>query len=170
MIRQVTMDDLLRPEKPKQIPKANGEKVIMIPEDVYEHRCRNCIQFTGAENTPVPLAVVHMAWCQELIPCRILAIARCNDRTGECMSFAPRFGLYGVCESCRHNNIFHDGFCEKEDHAEQRRVYYGTDYGGDERKVDYYSRHRLSVCDDYEPDQFAKEDPNGRRETGISGI
>ena len=54
----------------------------------------------------------------------------------------------------------------KEDHAPQRRVCYGTDYGGDEKKVDYYSRHRFCVCDDYEPNEYVREKMKEEQRTG----
>lgn len=160
---QISIDEYLRHEEPPakiEIPVTKNEigTVFKIPEDVWQERCQLCIHKNAEENIPVPLWAVHRPQYSEIIPCRIMAISRPNVRPGECMSFAPRFGLKGICESCRHNNIFHEGFCMKEDHAEQHRVFWGTDYGGDARRVDYYGRHRLSVCDDYEPDQYVKED------------
>ena len=162
MIHQMSIDELITKEEPKvqiQIPIASydGEKVYTIPDDVWNNRCQLCIHKTGSKNIPIPLWAVHKRQYEEIIPCRIMAISRPNDRPGECMSFAPRMDVYGICETCVYNNIFHEGFCMKEDHAPQRRMYYGTHYGGDDRKIDYYSRHRLSVCDDYEPDQYVKE-------------
>lgn len=159
---QISIDELLRQEEPPvkiEIPVARDEKetVYRIPEDVWEGRCQLCVHKNASKNIPIPLWAVHKPQFSEIIPCRIMAISRPNDRPGECMSFAPHMSTYGICETCKHNNIFHEGFCMKEDHAEQHRVFYGTDYGGDARKIDYYSRHRLSVCDDYEPDQYVKE-------------
>ena len=156
------MDDLLRKDEQKEkivIPVSDHEPgtVYKIPDDVWEDRCRLCIHKNAQENIPVPLWAVHKPQYEEIIPCRIMSICRSNDRPGECMSFAPQMKVYGICETCRYNNIFEDDFCMKKDHAEQRRVFFGTHYGGDERKIDYYSRHRLSVCDDYEPDQYVKE-------------
>lgn len=160
---QISMDELLREEEQPakaEIPVAryDGEKIFMIPEDVWENRCRLCVHKRGPENIHVPLWAVHKAQYEKIIPCRIMGISRPNEMTGECMSFAPRSDVYGICGTCRHNACeFHEGFCFKEDHAPQRRVFYGTNYGGDKRKVDYWGRHRLSVCDDYEPDQYVKE-------------
>lgn len=161
MIHQVSIDELIPKEEPKietEIPFAryDGEKVYTIPDDVWETRCQLCIHKTGEKNVPIPLWAVHKRQYETIIPCRIMSICRPNDHPGECMSFAPRMDVYGICATCEHNNTFHDGFCMKEDHAEQRRVFYGTHYGGDDRKIDYYSRHRLSVCDDYKPDEYAK--------------
>ena len=160
---QISIEDLLREEEPPpkktEIPVSmhSGEKIYTIPDDVWEGRCRFCTHRNGAENIPVPLWAIYKPQYAEIIPCRILSICRPNDRPGECMSFAPRMDTYGICGTCRYNSIFHDGFCTKDDHAEERRVYWGTDYGGDARKVDYYGRHRLSVCDDYAPDSYVKE-------------
>ena len=160
---QISIDEYLRQEEPRakiEIPIAQDERetVFRIPDDVWQSRCKLCVHKNAAENIPVPLWAVHRQQYSEIIPCRIMSISRTRDRPGECMSFAPRMDVYGICETCIHNNIFHDGFCMKKDHAEQHRVYWGTDYGGDARKVDYYSRHRLSVCNDYEPDLYVKEE------------
>ena len=162
MNEQISMYDLMRAEeKPAKIviPTASydGERVYTIPNDVWEKRCRFCVHKNAEENVPIPLWAVHRRQYEEIIPCRIMAISQPNKRPGECMSFAPKMSTYGICETCKHNNIFHEGFCMKEGHAEQRRVCYGTHYGGDEKKIDYYSRHRLSVCDDYKPDDYADE-------------
>ena len=162
MNEQISMDDLMRAEdKPEKIviptSKYDGEKVYTIPEDVWKSRCRFCVHKNAEENVQIPAWAVYKRQYEEIIPCRIMAISHPNERPGECMSFAPKMSTYGICETCRHNNIFTDGFCMKADHADQRRVCYGKHYGGDERKIDYYARHRLSVCDDYEPDQYADE-------------
>ena len=151
------MDDLLRQTEPPvkiEIPVYNGEKVYTIPNDVWENRCQICVHKNAEENRPIPLWAVHKYQYDNIIPCRIMSISRPNDRPGECMSFAPVYGLDGICESCYYNNMFVDGFCMKEDHAPQRRVYFGGDYGGDERKLDYYGRHRFCVCDDYKRDSI----------------
>ena len=80
-----------------------------------------------------------------------MAIAQPGKRLpGECFSFAPETNIHGICATCKHDNVFHEGYCTKEGHAEQRRVFYGTAYNNS--KPDYWGRHRLSVCDDYEPE------------------
>ena len=164
---QLSIFDTEEPEKPKPVilPHVQaGEKVFSIPQDVWETRCVHCVHKNGKENWAVPLWAVHRPQYTETIPCRIMSISRPNVMPGECMSFAPKISVYGICESCRHNNIFEDRFCAKEDHAEQRRVFYGHDYGGDERKRDYWGRHRLSVCDDYEPNQYAERGEESGRQ------
>lgn len=161
---QISMDELLRQEEPSMkieipIAREEHEKIYTIPGDVWETRCRICTHKNGDENIPVPLWAVHKQQYSGIIPCRIMTISRPNDMPGECMSFRPKlFMVTGICESCVHNNQFSDGFCTKKDHAEQHRVYWGKDYGGDARNVDYWGRHTLSVCADYEQDHILKED------------
>lgn len=159
MERQISIDDYLRQTAPPvkiKIPMTAGDHCFTIPADVWENRCRLCMHKNAAENIPIPKAAAYKPYYEDLLPCRIITICRAHDKPGECMSFAPRMGTYGICDSCRHNNPFTDGYCMKEDHAEQRRVYYGQGYSN----PDYWGRHRLSVCDDYEPDLYTDE---GRR-------
>lgn len=156
---QISMDELLREEEPEikiEIPVRQDdlEKAYTIPADVWANRCSICIHKNGPENIVVPLWAVYKPQYADIIPCRIMTVSRPNDIPGECKSFRPQMGTYGICETCRNNNIFHEGYCMKEDHKEQRRVYYGMSYGG--QHDDYWGRHSLSVCDDYEPDQFVK--------------
>ena len=163
MNEQISMDDLLRAEEePRKVviptSRYDGEKIYTIPDDVWEKRCRFCVQKNGPENIQIPIWAVHKAQYEKIIPCKIMAISHPNKMPGECMNFAPKITTYGICATCKHNGPeFHEGFCFKEDHAEQRRVCYGQRYGGDERKIDYYARHRLSVCDDYEPHEYVDE-------------
>lgn len=154
MIKQMSIDDFLHKTEPEariEIPIARSEteKIYTIPQDVWENRCQICVHKKAEENRPIPLWAVYSYQYDKIIPCRIMGISRPNDRPGECMSFAPIYGLEGICESCQYNNQFCEGFCTKENHAPQRRVYWGGNYGGDERKRDYWGRHRFSVCDDY---------------------
>jgi len=160
-MNQITIDELLKTNEPKPEPpvaRTEGEKVYTIPDDVWNTRCMVCTHKHSEENIPIPLWALDKAQYKNLITCRIMRLCKPHDVPGECMSFAPKFGLHGICDSCEHNNYFCEGFCMKPDHGEQHRVYYGTDYGGDARKIDYYSRHVLSVCDDYKPNQFVKEE------------
>lgn len=161
MQNQISIDELLRESEPPvkvEVPVARNETetVYSIPDDVFAERCKYCVHKMGSENIPIPLWAVHKRQYENIIPCKIMAISRPNDRPGECMSFAPRIDVYGICATCKGNSFFHNGFCLKENHGKQRRVFYGTHYGGDARKIDYYARHRLSVCDDYEPNQYVK--------------
>ena len=158
MRNQITIDDLLcEPEKEVEIPvAAGGEKVYTIPDDVWENRCKVCGHKNAEKNVPIPASVLWECQYATVIPCRIMGLAKANKMPGECLSFSPKYGTPGICDSCEYCNEFADGFCTKKDHAPQRRVYYGTDYGGSEKKVDYYSRHILSVCDDYEPDESVR--------------
>lgn len=163
MNMQISMDDLLRAEEePRKVvipvSRYDGERVYQIPADVWEKRCRYCVHKSADENRPIPAWAVHKDQYEEIIPCRIMAISQPNEMPGECMNFAPKITTCGICATCRNNGAeFHEGFCFKKNHAEQRRVCYGKSYGGDKRKIDYYARHRLSVCDDYEPDEYVDE-------------
>ena len=149
---QISFDDLIREEDGKvTLPDASRGKVYKIPDDVWETRCKFCVHKHAEENASIPMDVVYRPMYSHLIPCRIMTVSHPNEKPGECMSFAPKPDTYGICETCKHNNIFADGFCLKKDHAEQRRVFFGQSYNGGERLQDYYGRHRLSVCDDYDP-------------------
>ena len=160
MDRQMSIYELMPEEEPEVVlpQPAAGERVYTIPQDVWENRCRICVHKRGEENIPMPKSAVWQYRYEEIIPCRIMGISQPNVMPGECMSFAPAQWAWGLCATCKHDaGTFHEGFCFKEDHAEQHRVCYGTHYGGDDRKRDYWGRHRLSTCDDYEPDEFAKK-------------
>lgn len=161
MRNQITIDDLLCEAEPREkavelpAPVA-GEKVFTIPDDVWETRCQLCRHKNAEKNVPIPLWAVHSPHYSDVVPCLIMGVCRPNEMSGECMSFAPRIDCYGICGSCKHDNYFHEGFCMKENHGPERRVYYGQTYGGDEKKLDYWGRHYLSVCDDYKPDEYAR--------------
>lgn len=152
--RQLSIFDAMAENEPEQeisLPKATeGEMMYTIPEDVWKTRCRYCGHRNAEKNVPIPASVVWRYAYEKVLPCRILTVARPNDRPGECMSFTPIHNLYGICATCKHDNCFMEGYCKKADHAEQRRVYWGKTYNND--KPDYWGRHRLSVCDDYEPE------------------
>ena len=166
MRHQITIDDLLYEAEPRtkavELPApVAGEKVFTIPDDVWETRCQLCIHKNAEKNVSIPLWAVNSPHYSDVVPCLIMGVCRPNDRPGECMSFAPRIDCYGICGSCKHDNCFHEGFCMKDNHAPERRVYYGQTYGGDAKKLDYWGRHYLSVCDDYEPDEYARRANDG---------
>lgn len=151
MEKQLSMFDYVEPQKPKAPEPVQGEPCRIIPADVWERRCKYCVhRMKNVENIPVPVAWLGSYRYDKYIPCRILSIVH-MDRPGECGSFRPEYNVSGVCGSCKHNRQFADGFCSKADHAEQKRVYYSGDYGGDERNRDYWGRHVQCVCADYEP-------------------
>ena len=159
MTRQISIDELLRPVVKIEIPlpMSDEEKIYTIPQDVWETRCIHCEHKNASENRPIPSWAVWKHQYSEIIPCRIMTLSHPGrEMTGECMSFAPKLKTPGICYSCEHSNCFHEGFCMKEDHAPQRRVFYGTNYGGDEKNKDYWSRHVLSICDDYKPNHFVE--------------
>lgn len=149
MEHQISFSDLMtQDEEQPEITCGKDEKAYRIPGDVWETRCRYCVHKTGEKNIPIPVALVHKTHVQKVIPCRIMTVSKPgNEIKGECMSFTPK-DVYGICETCKHNNIFHEGYCMKENHAEQHRVFYGNAF---HYKPDYYGTHRLSVCADYEP-------------------
>ena len=152
-MKQLSMFDAMAENETKReivVPKAaDGERVYSIPEDVWRTRCKYCIHKNAEKNAAIPASVIYRYSYEKVIPCRILTVAQPNKMPGECMSFAPVHHLYGICETCVHDNMFAEGFCQKKDHAEKRRVYWGKSYNND--KPDYWGEHRLSVCDDYEP-------------------
>ena len=151
--KQMSIYELMEKAEEKhvgEIPIQPGEKVYQIPDDVWETRCKWCVHRVKEENRKIPASVVFINWYREhVIPCRIMSLAKMNERLGECMSFEPGLNMKGICYTCEHDNMFHDGFCTKEGHAEQRRVCWGNNYGEDEKKIDYYARHRFCTCDDY---------------------
>ena len=154
MIHQITFSEIIsehRTEPEYMIPVCDeNTDAYRIPDDIWNTRCRFCIHRHGAENIPVPKSEVHRPYLEKVIPCRIMAISHPGAQiTGECMSFSP-VDVYGICGTCKHDNLFCEGWCMKEDHGEERRVFYGKTYNND--KPDYWGRHRLSVCDDYEPE------------------
>lgn len=164
MNRQISIDEFLRQQEPEPkivipVSRYDGEKVYQIPQDVWETRCIHCEHKNGKENVQIPMWAIHKAQYEKIIPCRIMAILGrgLDEMPGECMSFAPRIETYGICYTCRHDSHFNEGFCDREEHAPERRVYYGGHYGGDEKNRDYWGRHRFCTCDDYEPNQYVME-------------
>ena len=158
MNQQISMDELLKQEQEpiEPIYVRTGEKCYLIPDDVWENRCRLCIHKNAEKNALIPHRYVYKPYYTKLVPCRILTVARPNDMPGECMSFSPRLDTYGICETCVYNNQFSERFCRKANHGKQHRVYWGKEFGGDEKTRDYWGRHRFSACDDYEPDENVK--------------
>ena len=121
---------------------SKDERFITIPDEIWSSRCRYCSHRTSDINWPFPLSQLDRPGGK---PCRIIRLFK-SKIPGECVNFTPD-NVYGICETCEHNNYFCKGFCMKKGHAEQRRVFYGNDLGGS----DYYGRHRFSTCADYEP-------------------
>lgn len=143
-IMQISIYELL-PEEPATEHVLSG-KVYEIPNEVWQNRCQACVHKNSGENIPCDMTMIERPMFESVLPCRILRLCM-FDIAGECKSFAPKYGTPSICDSCQYNNIFHPGYCMKEDHAPKRRVYMsGVRYG---TKDDYYSDHRLSVCDDY---------------------
>jgi len=170
-MNQISIFELMNKEpEPQEIPQpAQGERVYTIPDDVWETRCKYCMHKQAEQNIPVPISVIHKYAFQSKVPCRILAVALPDRMPGECLSFAPH-NVYGICATCEYNNPFVDDFCRKPHHAEQHRVFYGQDYGGDEKKRDYWGRHCLSTCADYSPRQEDLIKMEGERNESAGGL
>ena len=117
-----------------------------IPDDVYEGRCRYCIQYTGEENGEIPDEKVFVPYYSRKAACRILGIAQCSKVPGECLSFAPE-PIFGICQYCEHSNSFAEGYCTVPGGPKgKRRVYLG-----------YYADHALFTCDKYKASSCWKD-------------
>lgn len=160
MNHQISMTELLEEQQTTEKPAIRYQPSITvcdehtdayrIPEGIWETRCKYCIHKNADQNIPVPKAEVHRPYMEIFLPCRIMAIAHPGERmAGECFSFAQR-NVYGICATCKHDNVFCEGWCTKAGHGEEKRVFYGVTYPNS--KPDYWGRHRLCVCDDYEPE------------------
>lgn len=115
-----------------------------IPDDVYEGRCRYCIQYTGEENGEIPDEKVFVPYYSQKAACRILGIAQCGKVPGECLSFAPK-PIFGICKYCEYTNSFTEGYCMAPGGPKgKRRVYLGCSVGGS-----YYADHALFTCKKY---------------------
>lgn len=123
--------------------------VIRIPDNVWENRCRFCIHgnIDGCQEIPKGWTWQYMH--EKDLPCKIIAISRPDEMTGECSSFAPNH-IYGICATCKHDNIFFDGYCSIHDQPNKRQIYTGQGY----QQADYWGKHRLSTCDNYTPEPF----------------
>ena len=122
-----------------------NEKMIKIPDDVFETRCRWCVHRIREENQPVDFDRIWRASYRDELPCRIIGIARCNDIPGECTSFHPN-EIYGICGTCEHDSMFCDGFCRRREQPNKRQLFIGQGYANPE----YWGKHYLSTCDNYE--------------------
>ena len=168
-MNQISMFEIMaQAREPVTVPRPQaGEKVYVIPDDVWENRCRYCAHKHAKENRPIPISIINKCFYENVIPCQILSICKPDRMPGECLSFTP-YNVYGLCCTCEHDNMFCEGFCRKPDHAPERRVCYGGNYGGDERNVDYWGRHRFSVCDDYTPNGDNLVKMEGEHESGAN--
>ena len=148
IIKQVSMDELLREDKKEVLPPLVGNRIFKIPDDVWENRCQICSFKMADKNIPCDMRMIEKPMYEKLLPCRILRLAR-FDGHGECESFFIKDDTPGFCCSCKYSNSFCDGYCEKKNHApELQKIMKGWAYG---EKKDYWGKHRLSVCDDYKP-------------------
>ena len=137
------------------------EATIKIPDDVWENRCRWCVHRIRDENMTVERSRIWNASYRDRLPCRIIGIAMHSLIPGECKSFHPNW-VYGICETCEHNNMFAEGFCRAECQPNKRKVFVGEGYGNPA----YWAEHALSTCDNYTPN------PNyfdGMRKQAVDG-
>lgn len=125
------------------------DDILRIPDDVWENRCQWCGHRTAEKNRDVIRRELDTSRQEVMktIPCRIMRLARYEDIPGECGSFAPNF-IYGICATCEHDNMFHEGYCTAENQPDKRQVYVGQGY----MDVNYWGIHRLSTCGNYKPD------------------
>ena len=159
MDNQISMFDLMvKPEEEIKIPEPSAYegKIYQIPDDVWENRCIHCVHKVGVNNIPMDIRTLESHRYSTVIPCQILRLVRFDILPGECSSFAPKVGTWGICESCKHNSVFCEGYCRKADHAPERQVFRLAVKFGNEFD-DYYGRHIVSTCDDYDPDDWAKK-------------
>ena len=118
-----------------------------IPDDVWEGRCQWCRHRQGNENRKIPGAWLGMYAHDKDLPCRIMSVSRPNDILGECRSFAPNH-IYGICATCKHDSIFGEDHCDRDEQPNKRQVFIGQGYQNEA----YWGVHCLSTCDNYEPD------------------
>lgn len=127
-----------------------------IPDDVYLTRCRYCHhRRSGVENVEVPNDKLFVYYWSKNAPCDILGIAHCDRVPGECLNFRPN-PMFGICQFCEFNNVFHDGYCTcPGGSVNKRRVFLGWSGGG--HKNDYWGEHTLFTCDRYRVSEFWKD-------------
>jgi hypothetical protein len=126
--------------------RADTNMEYRIPDDVWEGRCRWCVHRVAEQNKAFTQDMVWKSFYDKEKPCRIISICRADEIEGECGSFTPNH-IYGICMTCKHDNYFHEGFCEAEERPNYRQVYIGQGYQNEA----YYGGHRLSTCDNYSP-------------------
>lgn len=127
-----------------------------IPDDVYLSRCQYCRHGRpDKENKEIPDDhLFSHSWTKDA-PCEIIGISRCCKVPGECLSFYPN-PMFGICQYCAFNNIFHDGYCIfPSGPINKRRVFLG--WGGGGYKNDYWGEHVLSTCDHYQVSEYWKD-------------
>ena len=119
-----------------------------IPDDVFETRCRYCRHRQTEENREIPDKYVFFAPKHKEMPCGIMGISQHNKVKGECLSFLPNY-IFGICSTCQHNNMFMKNYCRLEKQPNKRQLFVASSVG-DAITPEYYSKHRVSTCDNYE--------------------
>ena len=84
-MNQISMFEIIaQAREPVTVPRPEtGEKVYVIPDDVWENRCRYCAHKQAEENRPIPISIIHKYMYQDVIPCRILSICKPDRMPGE---------------------------------------------------------------------------------------
>ena len=118
-----------------------------IHDDVFETRCRYCRHRQTEENKEIPDNNLFEARYHKEKPCRIMGISQCNKVKGECLSFLPNY-IFGICLTCSHNNMFMENYCILDEQPNKRQLYIASSVG-DATTPGYYSKHRVSTCDNY---------------------
>ena len=119
-----------------------------IPDDVFETRCRYCRHRQTEENREIPDKYVFFAPKHKEMPCGIMGISQHNKVKGECLSFLPNY-IFGICSTCQHDNMFRENYCILDEQPNKRQLYIASSVG-DATTPGYYSKHRVSTCDNYE--------------------
>lgn len=125
---------------------------VKIPDNVWENRCRYCIHGNINGLQEIPKSWIWKNYHDQDRPCKIIGVSHPDESTGECSSFAPNH-IYGICATCKHDNIFHEGYCMMPEQPNRRQIYTGQGYS----KPSYWAVHRLSTCDNYTPDPDWKD-------------
>ena len=123
-----------------------------IPDDVFETRCRYCRHRQTEENKTIPDNHIFEARHHKEKPCRIMGINQCKTVKGECLSFLPNY-IFGICLTCRHNNIFAENYCTLDKQPNKQQLYIASSVG-DASTPEYYSKHTVSTCDNYQVEEW----------------
>jgi hypothetical protein len=121
---------------------------IIIPDDVYENRCRWCVHYQKQfPNLPIEKRLLF-SHSGSKRPCRILGIAEFSKIQGECLSFCS-VPMFGVCRYCEHYNSFCPNECMIDKPRDQRTVFSTQTYG--QCQTNCYK-----VCEHYKASKFWK--------------
>lgn len=94
-----------------------------------------------------PTSMFFFAPKHKEMPCGIMGISQHNKVKGECLSFLPNY-IFGICSTCQHDNMFRENYCILDEQPNKRQLYIASSVG-DATTPGYYSKHRVSTCDNY---------------------